>query len=92
MEMAALQGMRNILLSSPNLKIITEFYPQALKEKGYSPKEYLDMLRAYGFSLYHIDEERGTIHCINDLAKFVRNVENTGTYVNVLCLRGDQEF
>jgi hypothetical protein len=82
--------MYNLPLSSPNLKIITEFYPQALKERGYSPREYLEALRTYGFSLFYIDEERGTIRRINDLAKFVRKVENA--CVNILCLRRDQEF
>ena len=53
-EMAALQGMAEIVLKNDSLNIITEFWPKMLQNFGFSPLEFLSKLIEYGFTLYSI--------------------------------------
>ena len=55
-EMGVLQGMTNIINKNDNLKIITEFWPMGLRRFGSSPKEFLNKLIGYGFTLYQIGQ------------------------------------
>jgi len=54
--MAAFQGMRNIIMRNPDLKIISEFWPKGIKEFGFSPMEYIDKLKEFGFKVYQINK------------------------------------
>ena len=56
-EMAALQGMSEIVLKNDSLKIIIEFWPMMLQKFGFSPLEFLNKLIEYGFTLYVIASE-----------------------------------
>jgi FkbM family methyltransferase len=57
-EMAALMGMDRILKENKNIKIMTEFFPYAIKEMGHSPEEFIKKLLDHGFSILLIDELR----------------------------------
>ena len=54
-ELSAFQGMKNILEKNPKLKIITEFWPIAVRESGKSPAEVLNAYVEAGFRLFLID-------------------------------------
>ncbi len=54
-ELSAFQGMKNILEKNPKLKIITEFWPIAVRESGKAPAEVLNAYVEAGFRLYLID-------------------------------------
>jgi len=56
-EMAALEGMANIIERNDNLKVITEFLPGMLIRDGVSPTGFLDIIEDYGFRIYIIDEK-----------------------------------
>jgi len=56
-EMAALQGMDNIIRRNSDLKIITEFWPKGIEGMGFSPTDFLNKLIEYGFKLYHINKQ-----------------------------------
>ena len=58
-EIAALQGMKNILQNNDDVKIFTEFSPAATRTFGYSPEEGLNELIKSGFKLYHINDLKG---------------------------------
>jgi FkbM family methyltransferase len=58
-EMLALMGMDKIIQTNKDLKIISEFYPSAMREMGCSPIDFLRTLKnKYGFSIMAIDELR----------------------------------
>ena len=62
-EMAVLLGMGRVIKENPNLKMFIEFYPSAIEEMGYSPKEFVNkLLDNYGFSITAIDELRSPEH------------------------------
>ncbi|MDR2681766.1 MAG: FkbM family methyltransferase, partial [Holosporaceae bacterium] len=54
-ELRAIQGARRIIESSPNLKIVTEWGPDMLKNFG-NVSDFIDLLRNYGFNFYKIKD------------------------------------
>lgn len=87
-EMSALEGMANIIRENENLKIITEFYPEALQISGCSPLSFLNKLVKYGFKLYLINDERETIEAIivDDIMRLFQGTERFA--VNLFCEKG----
>jgi FkbM family methyltransferase len=58
-EANAFAGMKRILGGNRNLKILTEFYPLALREMGNSPEQFArEILVDCGFSCFVVDELR----------------------------------
>ena len=56
-EPKALAGMKKYIQESNNIKIFMEFYPDILKDAGFSPKEFAQSLfDEYGFSVTLIDD------------------------------------
>lgn len=86
-EPAALSGMEQVLNASPDVKILTEFHPLALRESGFEPREYLDILEKHGFRFYVIDEENRSLRFAkSDELLISYNYENELT-TNLLCDR-----
>ncbi|OUD15003.1 FkbM family methyltransferase [Thioflexithrix psekupsensis] len=50
-EYTAIQGMQQLLLRYPNIKLLTEFSPGALCEYGIEPQDFIDLLLKYHFKL-----------------------------------------
>jgi len=48
--------MKNLILSNPKIKIVTEFNPRAIIDVGSSPKFFLESLENFGFTIKEIDE------------------------------------
>lgn len=48
-EIGALRGMKRTIASSPNLVLVMEYNPQALKAFGHDPVAALNEVRSYGF-------------------------------------------
>ena len=53
------EGMKNVIASSPNLKIILEFAPECLIASGNEPGEFLQSILDMGFSIKLIDRYSG---------------------------------
>ncbi len=53
-EPKVLKGMKNIVKSSKELTILTEFWPKGILEAGENPKEFLMMMRKMQFQLYEL--------------------------------------
>ena len=60
-ESNVIKGMRNILKTSKNLKMIVEYNPLAIKQLGLNPENYLDLLIKNEFLLYDVDERSKTL-------------------------------
>lgn len=79
-EMGVLQGMTNIINKNDNLEIITEFWPMGLRRSGSSPKEFLNRLVGYGFTLYQIGQYIEPID-----VNHVLRMRNGKEFRNLLC-------
>ena len=55
-ECDAFNGMRKSLEQSPNITILTEFWPTGLKQAGVAPKDFLDEVKASGFMIYRLEQ------------------------------------
>ena len=87
-EMSALRGMKTIIEQSPNLHLIMEYNPQALKSSGYQPEQALQDVLAMGFSRVSIIETDGTLtdvtHKPDDIATRTNHLMTHMDVVNVL--------
>lgn len=83
-EMLALLGADRLIRTNGNLKIFTEFFPEALKRIGSPPEEYLSKLMDYGFKLWNINEHKKQLNPIDD-ANFGSICKTTGT--NLYCVK-----
>jgi len=67
-EPKVFQGMKKLIAENPNLKIITEFYPEAIIDLGLSPKNFLEMLENAGFNIKQItDDANQSLRTINKI-------------------------
>ena len=57
--------MKNLILSNPKIKIVTEFNPRAIIDVGSSPKFFLESLENFGFTIKEIDEGKLNLKPIN---------------------------
>lgn len=88
-EMAALEGMGNLIRENRNLKLITEFSPGLLRSAGTSPEEFLIRLTQYGFKIYDVNAKRGRIEP-RDIPSLLEAYDKKEIEVNtnLLCVTG----
>ncbi|MES2995135.1 MAG: FkbM family methyltransferase [Patescibacteria group bacterium] len=80
-EPRAFAGMERTLRESRAL--FTEYEPAILRGSGTNPMSMLESLRAYGYRLFEIDENKKTVTAIEDLALFTQRLSGD-TYANIL--------
>ena len=56
-EGLALEGMKETIKNSPNLKMVIEYQPEMLEKAGTDPREFLDTLKSFGFKPTQLDNE-----------------------------------
>jgi len=86
-EGGALEGMPLLLEKNKKMKIITEFFPSALKEFGVEPEEFLKLLTKYGFKFFAINEKEKKIKPINISELLKIYTPEKGNATDLLCLR-----
>lgn len=86
-EASALQGALNLLKKNKNVKLVTEFWPSALKKSGAEPGEYLNLLIELGFSLYHLNEKEKKIEPIDASESLKTHIIEQKNAANLLCVR-----
>lgn len=59
-EPLVIKGMKKILQKNKNLKIMLEWWPDAIKKYGIDPGKHLTELVNLGYKIFEIDDERGT--------------------------------
>ena len=92
-EMAILEGMHGLLKRNPDLTLLTEFFPRAIRAFGYPPEEYVRQLGAYGFQIYPIQEGQSDMGQLDpaSVLELIQPLVKKGAkrdVLNLLCLRG----
>jgi FkbM family methyltransferase len=96
-EIAVLEGMRHVLDSLQDLRLVVEFNPDCLNKAGHEPIDLLKGLDQLGFDIYFIDDERREVYKIPDRNLTVWKEYFDGgnfnkNYFNVLCVRKDRSL
>lgn len=65
-EIGALRGMQKTISNSPNLKLVMEYNPQALKAFGHDPVTALQEVQSFGFAKVELIEEDGRLTNLTD--------------------------
>jgi len=86
-EEGALRGMSNLLRKNKNAKILTEFWPIALKRYGIDPEEYLKLLIEQGFTLYSINLQEKKIKPANICELSETYTPEKENQTSLLCIR-----
>lgn len=92
-EMAIFAGMQHVLARNPDLAMLTEFFPRAMRGLGHRPEEYIRQLVGCGFQIHPIDEDHGEIEsldpaCVSELIEPLTRKGASKDVLNLLCLRG----
>jgi FkbM family methyltransferase len=92
-EVAILDGMSEVLERNPDLTLLTEFFPRAIRGLGYVPEDYMRELARSGFRIYPIDEDRGSVNSldverVSHLVDSLTRKNASKDVLNLLCLRG----
>jgi len=80
-----LEGMNETVTQNPNLQIITEYNPHALKELGKNGEYFLQHIEKLGFSIFLIDESTGKLTLKN--IDEILNKFPIGTFTNLYLTR-----
>lgn len=86
-EMLALSGMRHTL-EDPNVILLCEFWPYALRKAGTDPTRFLETLSGLGLRLFEIFEENRTVKPA-DLAALPHRFSDSN-YANLICVRPER--
>jgi FkbM family methyltransferase len=84
-EPAVFKGMRRIL-KNPKIKVITEFYPEGLRNAGFSPKQYLESYYRLGFKFHLIKERKHVANQIS-IAQAIRLCKSGPKAINLFLTR-----
>lgn len=82
-EKHVFEGMKEILLKNPQVKILFEFHPQVLADYETKPQDLLNIIDKMNFQMFDILEDK-TISS-NELLKMYPNKKNPST--NIFCMR-----
>lgn len=90
-EPLVIEGMRKTIEKNKNLKLMMEWWPDAIKKYNIKPDKHLQELVSLGFNIFEIDDNKGTITKtdVNSLMKKYPNEELED--VNLL-LKRDKEI
>lgn len=85
-ELGVFHGMEKILHESENLKIFSEFNRNVIENEGSNPKEILEILNQYNFTINYIDNKQNLVRKItpNELMTSNNIIEEN---VNILCTK-----
>jgi FkbM family methyltransferase len=85
-EGQAIRGMSKILNKNRRIKIVTEFFPDALLRGGTSPGLLLQQLVNSGFTVHDIDRDQKAIIQVEDTGSFLKSLQ-TRRLTNIFCER-----
>jgi FkbM family methyltransferase len=77
----ALAGMGDLLKTHDRIKLMTEFWPEAMQKTQSDPKDFLEKLRSLGFSLYKLNERRKRLEPV------LQSVPGTQAGRNLFCIK-----
>ena len=79
-EGLVLQGMAKTIAASNKLKIFMEFWPCGLIRCGTSPEGLLEELSALGFSIQIINQDKGELQPLRDVAELLANTHEDSSF------------
>lgn len=89
-EGLALEGMSQCLERSKRVTMLTEFWPTGLEGSGYGARQFVERLRAIGFSIYDVRDPAGfSEQATSDLLLEKYALKSWG-HTNLLCIKGSQ--
>jgi FkbM family methyltransferase len=86
-EAKVVRGATGLLAGSVDCILMTEFWPYGLSRCGADGLEYLEMLREFGFRLYELSGNHGTLTAIGSARALVERTQGR-RYVNLVGLKG----
>jgi FkbM family methyltransferase len=57
-EFSAIAGAEKTIRNSPGMMLLTEFWPDGIRQAGHAPQSYLDLLRDLGLALFELRGRR----------------------------------
>lgn len=91
-ELHALRGMEHVLLTRPDLTLVTEYWPYGLARAHSDPAEYLAALADLGFDLWEIDETKKRIIPTTPKALSKLHASDKWESTNLICRRFPLSF
>lgn len=95
-EALAVSGMKNILHSNPDIKMLIEFFPLLMKNMGSSPGKYIQsLLEEFKFSIYAIGHDYDLSNSKEELIKIpsvsalLSLIKNESDHVNLFLTRNE---
>lgn len=87
-EPAVLVGMQKLIEANPELVLLTEFYPAALRRFGVLPEQYLRDLKSVGFLLYQLGQNGALQAILNTQIPALARGEGISKLANLVCVHG----
>ena len=72
-EPRVIAGLRETITASPNLTLLTEFWPQGIDEAGEDANEFLQTLRELGLTLHELQPDGSLAELTNDTDLIARH-------------------
>ena len=72
-EPKVISGLRETITSSPNLTLLTEFWPQGIDEAGEDANEFLQTLRELGLTLHELQPDGSLAELTDDTDLIARH-------------------
>ncbi len=86
-EPIVLEGMKETIARSPNIIILFELYPNAIKRLGLSPLKFLEKFRELGFYISVIDEDGRSREDIDNLEVFLKSFPEKDLSKNLVAVK-----
>ena len=94
-EYFILKGGEETLKKTKNM--IIEFVPENIKSQGATPKEFLDLIKSYGFKIYSINDSKEKIesgdldYLLNRFQSGDDDMKGLAEYINLLCVKEEKD-
>ncbi len=88
-EPKVMAGMKQVIAKNHRMALLTEFFPDALRESGVDPSSYLQDIINLGFALFRVDEDplKNLTPITLDMISAVSKGEGIPKLINILCLK-----
>jgi len=83
-DWTVLEGMKNMIKSNPEIKIMIEFHSRLLNESGITPREFLKIIEDFNFNIYDMGGLLDRFELLEDerLEKYAKTFNSS----NLLCV------
>lgn len=85
-EYDVIDGMKKTLQSNPNLKMLCEFSPKQIRERGLQPEDILNQIISHNFKIYPITTAGEKIIDIDYSKSVVDEIMAIGHGLNLFCI------